>query len=76
MEGSRLPGERIGEKLVRIGAMTEEQVKEVLRLQREKASFDRLFGEIAVELQFVDQQTIEAILDQGAGGETGRSPGR
>jgi hypothetical protein len=76
MEGSRLPGERIGEKLVRIGAMTEEQVKEVLRLQREKASFDRLFGEIAVELQFVDQETIEAILDQGAGGETGRSPGR
>ncbi len=61
---------------MRIGAMTEEQVKEVLRLQREKASFDRLFGEIAVELQFVDQQTIEAILDQGAGGETGRSPGR
>ncbi len=76
MEGSRLLGERIGEALVRIGVMSEEQVKEVLRVQREKAGFDRLFGEIAVGLQFVDQETIEAILDQGAGGEAGLEAGR
>jgi hypothetical protein len=55
--------EKIGETLVRVGAMTEAQVKEVLRLQRERHGYDQLFGKIAVELQFVDAQTIERILD-------------
>jgi hypothetical protein len=53
---------RIGETLVRIGAMTEAQVKEVLYIQREKYNFERMFGEIALELQLVDQETIEKIL--------------
>jgi hypothetical protein len=57
------PKEKIGETLVRVGAMTEGQVKAVLSLQRERQGIDRLFGEIAVELQFVDAQTIERILD-------------
>jgi hypothetical protein len=56
--------ERLGEALVRSGAMTDEQVKQVLLRQREQSGLDKLFGEIAVELQFVDQQTIEKILDQ------------
>jgi hypothetical protein len=56
--------ERLGEALVRIGAMTEEQVRQVLLKQREMSGLDRLFGEIAVELQFVDSQTIEDILNQ------------
>jgi hypothetical protein len=56
--------ERLGEALVRTGAMTDEQVKQVLRRQREQTGLDKLFGEIAVELQFVDQQTIEEILNQ------------
>jgi len=56
--------ERLGEALVRNGAMTDEQVKQVLLRQREQSGLDKLFGEIAVELQFVDQQTIEKILDQ------------
>ena len=49
---------------MRSGAMTDEQVKQVLLRQRERSGLDKLFGEIAVELQFVDQQTIEKILDQ------------
>jgi hypothetical protein len=58
------PKIRLGEALVRRGAMTEEQVKQVLLKQREHSGVDKLFGEIAVELHFVDQQTIEDILNQ------------
>ena len=50
--------ERIGEGLVRIGAMTEEQVKEILKRQSE--GDDRLFGEIAVDSGYVN---IEAIIE-------------
>jgi hypothetical protein len=55
---------RLGEALVQRGAMTEEQVKQVLVKQREQSGVDKLFGEIAVELHFVDSQTIEDILNQ------------
>jgi hypothetical protein len=58
---------RLGEALVQRGAMTEEQVKQVLLKQREESGVDKLFGEIAVELHFVDPQTIEDILDQNTG---------
>ena len=64
-------GGRIGEALVRIGALTEAQVKEVLFIQREKYNFTKLFGEIALELQLVDQETIEKVLS----GEFARPPG-
>jgi len=50
--------ERIGEGLVRIGAMTEEQREKVLKMQEDGDI--RLFGEIAVDLGFIDDQ---AILD-------------
>jgi hypothetical protein len=50
--------EKIGEGLVRIGAMTTVQVEEVLKNQRNGDK--RLFGEIAVELGFVD---IQAVID-------------
>ncbi len=50
--------ERIGEGLVRIGAMTEEQREKVLKMQED--GDNRLFGEIAVDLGFIDDQ---AILD-------------
>ncbi len=53
---------RIGETLVKIGAMTEAQVREILYIQREKYNYEKLFGEIAMELQLVDQETIEKIL--------------
>ncbi|MBN2738395.1 MAG: hypothetical protein JXR70_15540 [Spirochaetales bacterium] len=50
--------EKIGEGLVRIGAMTNEQVDDVLKRQRD--GDERLFGEIAVELSYVD---VDAIID-------------
>jgi len=50
--------EKIGEGLCRIGAMTEEQVKIVIKKQLDGDK--RLFGEIAVELGFVD---VDAILN-------------
>ncbi len=48
--------ERIGEGLVRIGAMTEEQREKILDLQ--DAGDTRLFGEIAVDLGFINDQAI------------------
>jgi hypothetical protein len=50
--------EKIGEGLVRIGAMTDAQVNDVLT--RQKQGDKRLFGEIAVELGYVD---VEAIIN-------------
>lgn len=59
--------ERIGEALVRIGAMKTYQVEDVLRLQ--KAGDSRLFGEIAIELGYIDDQAIRKYLEtkQAAG---------
>jgi hypothetical protein len=53
--------ERIGEALVRIGAMKSDQVDEVLRIQREGDT--RLFGEIAIEKGYIDDGAIKAYLD-------------
>ena len=54
-------GERIGEGLVRIGAMTQDQVGKVLEIQ--KGGDKRLFGEIAIEMGFIDDNAIKAYLD-------------
>ncbi len=53
--------ERIGEALVRIGAMTPEQVDQVLKLQQN--GDNRLFGEIAIEQGFINDKAIKAYLD-------------
>jgi hypothetical protein len=53
--------ERIGEALVRIGAMTPEQVDQVLRLQQD--GDNRLFGEIAIGEGFINDKAIKAYLD-------------
>lgn len=50
--------EKIGEGLVRIGAMSDSQVKDVLKAQKD--GDQRLFGEIAVDQGFVD---VNAIID-------------
>ena len=50
--------ERIGDGLVRIGAMSEEQRDKVLQMQND--GDERMFGEIAIDLKFIDDQ---AILD-------------
>jgi len=52
--------EKIGEGLVRIGAMTRQQMEEVLR--RQEAGDGRLFGEIAIELGFVDDQAVQSYF--------------
>ncbi len=53
--------ERIGQGLIRIGAMTEEQVKDILKRQEDNDS--RLFGEIAIELGYIDDDAISKYLD-------------
>lgn len=53
--------ERIGDGLVRIGAMTEEQREEVLKIQ--SSGDDRMFGEIAVDLGYINDQAIMDYLD-------------
>lgn len=53
--------ERIGEALVRIGAMKSFQVEDVLRLQRNGDT--RMFGEIAIELGYIDDAAIKRYLE-------------
>jgi len=52
--------EKIGEGLVRIGAMTQAQMEEVLR--RQKAGDGRLFGEIAIGLGFINDEALQSYL--------------
>jgi hypothetical protein len=52
---------RIGEFLVQIGAIKQYQVDDVLRLQKEGDS--RLFGEIAIELGYIDDEAIKKYLE-------------
>ena len=59
-DGSR---ERIGEGLIRAGALTDDQVTLVLSHQRESTSVERLFGEIAIELGFLDETQLNEYLE-------------
>ena len=52
--------ERIGDGLVRIGAMTEEQRDKVLQMQND--GDERMFGEVAIDLKFIDDQAILGFL--------------
>lgn len=56
--------DRIGDNLVKIGAMTQEQVEDVL--QRQKDGDNRLFGEIAIELEYIDDDVIAEYLGRKA----------
>ena len=51
---------RLGEFLVSIGAMTEDQVGEVLEAQEE--SPEKLFGQIAIEMGFINDEAVDAFL--------------
>ncbi len=53
--------QRIGEFLVKINAMTERQVEEVLKVQEREP--DRLFGEIAIELGYIDDDAVKNYID-------------
>ena len=52
--------ERIGDFLVRIGAMTPEHQSDVL--MRQATEPDRLFGEIAIELKYIDDAAVDEYL--------------
>ena len=52
---------KIGEFLVQIGAMKQFQVEDVLRVQREGDT--RMFGEIAIELGYVNDEAIRKYID-------------
>ena len=56
--------ERMGDGLVRIGAMSAAQVGKVLELQ--KGGDKRKFGEIAVALGFTTEAAIKAWSDSQA----------
>lgn len=53
--------EKIGEGLVRINAMTAEQVQAILRQQKE--GNEALFGIIALEQGYVDEETLLNYLE-------------
>jgi len=53
--------ERIGDFLVKIGAMKLHQVEDVLRAQ--KAGDKRRFGEIAIELHYINDDAIKRYVD-------------
>jgi hypothetical protein len=53
--------DRIGEFLVRIGALTSNQVEQVLKVQREGDR--RPFGEIALALRLVGDDSIKRFVD-------------
>ena len=58
--------ERIGQFLVRIGAMTEEQVRDVLAYQQ--ANPHSLFGMIAIEKGYIDDNALRIWLTAKRGG--------
>ncbi|MCK5154218.1 MAG: hypothetical protein KAQ93_07650 [Spirochaetales bacterium] len=52
--------ERIGDGLVRIGAMEAEQRDKVLQMQND--GDERMFGEIAIDLKYIDDEAILNFL--------------
>ena len=61
MKKSKRSKERIGEFMVRIGAITPEQVEEVLKLQKREPN--RLFGEIAIDLGYVNNEALHRYIE-------------
>ena len=53
--------ERIGDGLVRIGAMSAEERDKVLKMQND--GDQRMFGEIAIDLKFIDDNAILKFLE-------------
>ena len=53
--------ERIGDFLVKIEAMKPEQMEKVLQAQ--KAGDKRRFGEIAIELRYINDDAIKRYVD-------------
>ena len=64
MSDSNASIQRIGEFLVKIGAISAEQRDEVLQLQSEQPG--RLFGEIAIELGYINDEAVDRYLASAA----------
>jgi len=54
--------EKIGEGLVKMGAMTKEQVEDVLKRQRD--GNDGLFGIMAMELGYVGEEVLLDYVEE------------
>jgi hypothetical protein len=54
--------ERIGEILVRIGALTPEQVEAILKQQKKEP--DKIFGVIAIELGYINDEAIRKYVEE------------
>jgi len=52
---------KIGERLILASAMTKAQVEEVLR--RQSSGDDRLFGEIAIELGYINDEALRKYIE-------------
>jgi hypothetical protein len=59
--------ERIGDFLIKIGAMTRAQVDEVVKAQDEDEEL-RMFGEIAIEKGFIDDAALQKYIEHKAAG--------
>ncbi len=62
--------ERIGDFLVRIGAMTKEQVADVIAYQETNPR--SLFGMIAIEKGYIDDKALRAYLMAKQGAQGGK----
>jgi len=56
--------ERIGEFLVRIGVIHQYQIEDVLRAQ--KAGDSRLFGEIAIDFGYINDEVLKKYVEATA----------
>jgi len=56
--------ERIGEFLVRIGVMRPDQVEDVLHVQQ--GGDNRLFGEIAIEFGYINDEVLKKYVEATA----------
>ncbi|MBN2440158.1 MAG: hypothetical protein JXJ04_02395 [Spirochaetales bacterium] len=53
--------EKIGDFMIRIGALTPEQVKDILRRQKELEPH-KLFGKFAVELGYLNNEALDEYI--------------
>ena len=56
--------EKIGEFLLRIGVISQRQVQEILDIQ--KAGDSRLFGEIAIEFGYINDEVLQKYIEAKA----------
>ncbi len=65
MDIEKLISGRIGDGLVKMGEMTKKQVRIVLEAQQDGDK--RLFGEIAVDMDFIDIGSVIRYMEQPDG---------